>query len=253
MQLGCNQMGCSTQWRNHAAPNPQASGSNIYRIYDCNGFYGIEHALKSSMLQRFIDLVPPGLWEIMASYAAMTGDLISVGSADMVKLAQPVLHAWAPRVEEQLDALDAQLQRVRPWQLALAAFAAALLVATLALRLQQYWCMLQLRGGALQASFAALRRLPGVRGLLARQMARVRAEVSADLHAKGAGGHGSGPVLRALPARSMSHASVLQLLRHRQAGDICIAPGRSSMSGTVYIGDEEHKRFMDDAYSLFSW
>ena len=56
-----------------------------------------------------------------------------------------------------------------------------------------------------------------------------------------------------IPQQGRTPAAVLALLQQREAHNVRISPGQSSLSGVVYIKDESHKQLLDNVYTLFSW
>jgi len=81
---------------------------------------------------------------------------------------------------------------------------------------------------------------------LEREKAKISAKVSAGIKRDGLS-------LSRLPKQGRPANSVLQLLKAREAYNVKVASGSNSMSGCVYIVDEQHKQLLDEAFALFSW
>eukprot|EP00877_Chromochloris_zofingiensis_P001217 jgi/Chrzof1/11096/Cz05g23150.t1 len=113
------------------------------------------------------------------------------------------------------------------------------------LRLYSIWARIK-QQGILQFVFMHLRALPGIKGLIDAEMAKVSTKISASIRRDGAS-------LTSIPSHGTPAAAVLHKLKQREAHNIKISPGSSSLSGVVYISDEAHKQLLDDTYSLFSW
>lgn len=141
--------------------------------------------------------------------------------------------------------IDAALVDLTPWQAAAAGAVAATLLLWIAAVASRRLARLR-RRGVLQAACDALRAMPVLSTLLARQTAAVAAKVSSAVRR-------TGTPLTVLPAMGRSRKDVLALLRGRAALDVRMRAGTSALSGVVYIGDEEHKALLDEAYSIFRY
>eukprot|EP00879_Flechtneria_rotunda_P016083 GHRR01016824.1.p1 GENE.GHRR01016824.1~~GHRR01016824.1.p1 ORF type:complete len:524 (+),score=169.46 GHRR01016824.1:2119-3690(+) len=100
--------------------------------------------------------------------------------------------------------------------------------------------------GLVQWACSCLRSAPIIRGLVAKEMAKASAKVSAGIKRDSLS-------ITQLPKQGRPAKAVLELLKSREAHNVRVAPGDSSMSGVIYISHEAHKALLDEVYSLFSW
>ncbi|KAF6262831.1 PLP-dependent transferase [Scenedesmus sp. NREL 46B-D3] len=142
-------------------------------------------------------------------------------------------------------AVDALLSRYRPWQIALLAAGATLLLVaaaqTAAAKLERVR-----RQGVVNWACACIRAAPFIRGMLAKQKAKIAAKIAAGIQRDGLS-------LAHLPKQGRPAKAVLELLKAKESRNVRVTPGTNSMSGVVYIKDEEHKQLLDNVYCLFSW
>ncbi len=157
-----------------------------------------------------------------------------------------MLTPFAHPLQSQADAFLAPL---RPWQAAALGATTSLLLLLLLLRLLSAWRHIQASGGFRRSFFTILRSAPFVRSFVDKEMAKVRAKVAEGLRKHSDGS----PPLTQLPAHSSTPEKVLALLRAREAQNVRIPSGKSSISGAVYIANDSHKAMLDEAHALFSW
>jgi len=104
-------------------------------------------------------------------------------------------------------------------------------------------------------ALAVARRLPGLRGAVARAQADLRAEMEKSIRPP-AGAPPAGAPLARLPERPTPHADVLAMVRARESrGPRLPTNGRAPFSGALYVRDPEHVALMNRvaaAASLYS-
>lgn len=159
---------------------------------------------------------------------------------------QPYVERYEPCVRRVLDRVDLALSPYRPWQILLAATLITLAVVNLLLWFSELLEPVR-HMGLMQWSFNKARGLPYIRDLIEREQRKVKSQIAEKLR------KGGDDSLTQLPTEGASTLKVLEQLKHRERLDIKIAEGCSPLSGAVYIGSEAHKRFLDEAYALFSW
>lgn len=105
------------------------------------------------------------------------------------------------------------------------------------------------RRGFLWALFETLKALPFVRGIVAREKAKIIAEMDTDMRNKAAS---EPPRLVALPTQGMSLKAVLAEAETRRKKDTQWATKSSLMSGAVYMADDSHYNLLCSIYSTFA-
>lgn len=105
------------------------------------------------------------------------------------------------------------------------------------------------RRGALWVFFHTLRSLPGVRGIVAAEKAKIIAEMDADMRKKLVS---EPPRLSVLPVEGMSSDTILSEVERRRRKDTSWSVGGSTMSGAVYMADETHFDLLCSVYSTFA-
>ena len=145
------------------------------------------------------------------------------------------------------------LAKLEPWEVALAAAAAALLLAWAvgaALAARRAW---QDKGWK-QVMSGFLLDLPGVRAVVRREQAKVAEKIRQDLLSKKKAS-ATGAALAALPGKGTPAAEVRRLLLDKAREDVAFGDGEgagSRVSGTVYMAGAEHKALLNEAHALFS-
>ena len=97
--------------------------------------------------------------------------------------------------------------------------------------------------------FETLKALPIIRGIVAREKAKIIAEMDVDMRAKAAL---EPPRLAVLPAQGMSLKAVLAEADSRQSKDMQWSTRSSMMSGAVYMADQSHFNLLCSVYSTFA-
>jgi sphinganine-1-phosphate aldolase len=105
------------------------------------------------------------------------------------------------------------------------------------------------RRGALWALFETLKALPVIRGIVAREKAKIIAEMDSDMRNKAAS---EPPRLVALPTQGMSLKAILAEAENRRSKDMQWTTRSSTMSGAVYMADESHFNLLCSIYSTFA-
>lgn len=105
------------------------------------------------------------------------------------------------------------------------------------------------RRGALWALFETLKALPVIKGIVAREKAKIIAEMDADMRKKA---DSVPPRLVALPVQGMSIEAILAEADTRQSKDLQWSTRSSMMSGAVYMADEAHFDLLSSIYSTFA-
>mmetsp|Transcript_10547 Transcript_10547/g.25815 ORF Transcript_10547/g.25815 Transcript_10547/m.25815 type:complete len:574 (+) Transcript_10547:133-1854(+) len=105
------------------------------------------------------------------------------------------------------------------------------------------------RRGVLWVLFETIKALPVIRGIVAREKAKLIAEMDSDMLSKNAS---EPPRLTALPTEGMSLKAILAEAESRQAKDSQWSTKGSMMSGAVYMADESHFHLLCSIYSSFA-
>lgn len=103
--------------------------------------------------------------------------------------------------------------------------------------------------GALWVLFETLKALPVIRGIVAREKAKIISEMDSEMRKKAAS---EPPRLVALPAQGMSVEAILAEAETRRSKDLQWSTRSSLMSGAVYMADEPHYNLLCSVYSTFA-
>ena len=157
----------------------------------------------------------------------------------------------ALRLVEALAArLDASLEGTSPSRVALGSALAAAFGFRVASMLLDARRAVR-RRGLLFVLFAALKRMPVVRGAVAREKRKLIDEMDADMTTK-ARAAGVPAKLAALPPSGHPVAWVLREAERRGEKDATWRPSGSRMSGAVYVADEKHFEMCSAVYARFA-
>ncbi|KAG2490349.1 hypothetical protein HYH03_011151 [Edaphochlamys debaryana] len=217
-------------------------------------------ATARGLLARAAEHLPPELVEKASGYAQNAYAEVEPYVGTVVVEARARFLALRETINSSLDGLDAAT--------IIAGTCVACLLLYLALRLLA-WAVRPFRErGLLPVFFDALRRLPPVAAMLAREKAKLKAQLLASREAQAAAApeHLPGMVLGApvpsaaparllaLPARSTPPGVVLTWLQQRASKDVQFhGDGTSTLSGAVYMPAlSPHRALLDDAYRLFA-
>ncbi|WIA20475.1 hypothetical protein OEZ85_004880 [Tetradesmus obliquus] len=213
--------------------------------------------------------IGPEFHKIMRALVAALDNLARPLGPLLHRLVDPLL----PQLQASAAAVDAALGRFRPWQVLLLAAGATLLLVTAAQAAAAKLERIR-RQGVVNWACACLRSAPIIRGLLAKEKAKIAAKIAAGIQRDGlamtrlpkqgrpaaavlellkAGIQRDGLAMAHLPKQGSPAAAVLELLKAKESRNVRVAPGTNSMSGVVYIKDNEHKQLLDDVFCLFSW
>eukprot|EP00002_Diphylleia_rotans_P006508 TRINITY_DN1586_c0_g1_i1.p1 TRINITY_DN1586_c0_g1~~TRINITY_DN1586_c0_g1_i1.p1 ORF type:complete len:539 (-),score=113.74 TRINITY_DN1586_c0_g1_i1:331-1947(-) len=143
-------------------------------------------------------------------------------------------------IESVLEPLNARLHKLTPWQLMLVT--AAL---TYALPRIGEWHRMGWKTVIVKSLMAFVKVIPGASGLIQKEIGKVvekMDEMVAD----------EDPEHRfiRIPEKSLSADKVLEKMRFFQERDADYSAGQ--VSGCIYHGGEEHKKFLDEVYVAFS-
>ena len=153
-------------------------------------------------------------------------------------------------VEALAARLDASLEGTSPSRIALGSALAAAFGFRVASMLLDARRAVR-RRGLLFVLFAALKRLPLVRGAVAKEKTKLIGEMDADMTAK-ARALGVPAKLAALPPGGHPAAWVLREAERRGEKDATWRPSGSRMSGAVYVHDEKHFEMLSSVYARFA-
>ena len=153
-------------------------------------------------------------------------------------------------VEALAKRLDASLEGTSPSRIALGSALAAAFGFRVASMLLDARRAVR-RRGLLFVLFAALKRLPLVRGAVAKEKTKLIGEMDADMTAK-ARALGVPAKLAALPPGGHPAAWVLREAERRGEKDATWRPSGSQMSGAVYVHDEKHFEMLSLVYARFA-
>ena len=153
-------------------------------------------------------------------------------------------------VEALAARLDASLEGTSPSRVALGSALAAAFGFRVASMLLDARRAVR-RRGLLFVLFAALKRMPVVRGAVAREKRKLIDEMDADMTTK-ARAAGVPAKLAALPPSGHPVAWVLREAERRGEKDATWRPSGSRMSGAVYVADEKHFEMCSAVYARFA-
>ena len=157
----------------------------------------------------------------------------------------------ALRLVEALAArLDASLEGTSPSRVALGSALAAAFGFRVASMLLDARRAVR-RRGLLFVLFAALKRMPVVRGAVAREKRKLIDEMDADMTAKSLAA-GVPAKLASLPPSGHPVQWVLREAERRGEKDATWRPSNSQMSGAVYVADEKHFEMCSAVYARFA-
>ncbi|KAK9813985.1 hypothetical protein WJX73_007983 [Symbiochloris irregularis] len=157
---------------------------------------------------------------------------------------RPVLH----KARELAAEVDYSLREYAPWQI-------ALFSALLAITLLQLWKWALAASedirerGFVQAACDFGKSLPIIRGIVQKQQAQAVAKIRASLEEKPDIGH---EPFKELPRQGEAPDKVLKRLRHKEGKDVRFPDGKSTVSGTLYLAGDDHKRLLNSVYSEFA-
>jgi len=100
-------------------------------------------------------------------------------------------------------------------------------------------------GGFLPAIFKTIRSIPFVSRRLQQEKAKVRGDLLQ-------GRSHLIPPLTELPLKGTEPKALLQQITQKSQGDTQIKHGSSQISGAVYIGSANHRKMLDQVYSMFA-
>ena len=153
-------------------------------------------------------------------------------------------------VEALAARLDASLEGTSPSRIALGSALAAMFGFRITSMLLDARRAVR-RRGLLFVLFAALKRMPLVRGAVAKEKAKLIGEMDADMTSK-ARALGVPAKLAALPPSGHPVAWVLREAERRGEKDATWRPSGSQMSGAVYVHDEKHFQMLSLVYARFA-
>ena len=153
-------------------------------------------------------------------------------------------------VEALAARLDASLEGTSPSRIALGSALAAMFGFRITSMLLDARRAVR-RRGLLFVLFAALKRMPLVRGAVAKEKAKLIGEMDADMTSK-ARALGVPAKLAALPPSGHPVAWVLREAERRGEKDATWQPSGSQMSGAVYVHDEKHFQMLSLVYARFA-
>ena len=153
-------------------------------------------------------------------------------------------------VEALAKRLDASLEGASPSRIALGSALAAAFGFRVASMLLDARRAVR-RRGLLFVLFAALKRVPVVRGAVAKEKRKLIDEMDADMTKK-ARALGVPAKLAALPARGHDTNWVLREAERRGEKDATWRPSNSRMSGAVYVADAAHFRMLSAVYARYA-
>lgn len=176
------------------------------------------------------------------------------------RLFEQVLAGAPPSVRNVILVSEAALQQARtqanarlsayePWQLLLAGFVAAFVLARLITALRRSrrsW----VDKGWKQCVSGFLFDLPGVRGAIARQQREAITKLRASLQKSSKGEVADG--ILTLPAHGISAAQIKQRLARKTSSDVTFDEGDSHISGAVYMSGTSHQVLLNEIYKKFS-
>ncbi|BDA43135.1 Sphingosine-1-phosphate lyase [Coccomyxa sp. Obi] len=159
--------------------------------------------------------------------------------------------AWqhaAPHLDSTTRWIDAHFAGMLPWQVvAITAVAVLLLVWVLQ---WVYRGAADLKeAGVLQSMFEMIKSLPGIRGIVQREHAKMLVKIRASIDK---GNEVSHEQYLELPKVGMAAEEVKARLQSRGKRDVVFEDGSSKVSGTLYLMGEEHCRLLNDVYASFS-
>lgn len=92
--------------------------------------------------------------------------------------------------------------------------------------------------------FKILKKVPAVQGKIQQELGKAMKEVKHSFQTPG-------EKFAAIPEHGKNYADVIALLKESQQYDIS-KYGSQKLSGTIYLGDEEHTAFTNEAYGMFN-
>ena len=162
-----------------------------------------------------------------------------------------LLTMWASleaRLASEALRVDAALSAVPPSQVAIAAGIATL---------SAVWVVRLLRGNmprslgaAAQAGMDALKRVPGVAGIVRREKQKIYQKLQHDVRSKRYG-EGVPDKFLSLPSKAVKRKDLMGLVDRIRAGDQAFDFGDSPLSGAVYFGSQAHADMQTDVYAKF--
>mmetsp|Transcript_26506 Transcript_26506/g.78723 ORF Transcript_26506/g.78723 Transcript_26506/m.78723 type:complete len:609 (-) Transcript_26506:649-2475(-) len=186
-------------------------------------------------------------WASLHAWAAERTDQVNASAPWVLETAGDVAGAARVTASGAATAANAALEGWEQWEIAAAAAAVTLALAWLLSRVSA--ALRGSHGGMAQHVFAVLRSLPPLSWYIAKEKAKMRA----DLRGKRPGGGGcGGSEFSALPARGLSEEQALATVEARAADDLKFAEGQSPLSGAVYIGSDSHLALLNKVYEMYS-
>ncbi|EIE26884.1 PLP-dependent transferase [Coccomyxa subellipsoidea C-169] len=160
----------------------------------------------------------------------------------------PLIRLVSPHIESGTTWIDAHLGGLLPWQIAAVTTVTVLLLAWLSQLVLTAIAELK-EAGVLQSLFEVIKSLPGIRGIVQRENAKMLVKIRASIN-KGNGV--SQEQYLELPKNGMAADEVKARLQSRGKRDVAFEEGYSRVSGTLYLMGEEHCRMLNDVYASFS-
>ena len=147
-----------------------------------------------------------------------------------------------------LARLDSSLQGTRPSHILIGSG----LAAALGMQLTRWMYEMRKcvrRRGLLWLFFETVKTLPVIRGIVAREKAKIIAGLDSDMQAKAAS---EPPRISALPMQGLSVEAIIIEAENRRGKDLKWSARGSMMSGAVYMADESHFDLLSTIYSTFA-
>ncbi|KAF5834927.1 pyridoxal phosphate-dependent transferase [Dunaliella salina] len=154
-------------------------------------------------------------------------------------------HVAAAAMKPYLEAFNNLCTGMEAWEVAARTAAVVIVSAILLNRLRSLVTNIVDDGGFLPALFKSIRSIPFVSRRLQQEKAKVRGDLLQ-------GRSYPTPPLTELPLKGKEPKDLLQQITQKSQGDTQIEHGRSHISGAVYIGSANHRKMLDQVYSMFA-
>jgi len=103
--------------------------------------------------------------------------------------------------------------------------------------------------GFKQSLFDFGKALPGIRGIVKREQAKIQEKLRKSLESEVSKGN---EAFKSLPHDCLPSDEIRARLRYKAAKDVQFREGQSRVSGTLYMAGEEHVGLLNETYTMFS-